>query len=98
VVAPTESVHTESTEGLKYYPNPTGGPFRCENSGPRIRYMDFPLLIGANVLFAVLTTLLWTTREGNKKAKSGRKAGLREEFSIDPSDVPEFKSSWRQSR
>jgi hypothetical protein len=51
----------------------------------------FPLLIGVNVLFAVLTTLLWTTHVGQKKAKGRRRAGCRrEEFSMDP---PPFRNS-----
>jgi hypothetical protein len=90
---------SKSTNELKYHPNPTGGPFRCENLGPRIRCMDFPLLIGVNVLFAVLTTLIWTTQLAPKKAKGRRKTGYqREEFTIDPGNVPEFKPSWRESR
>ena len=61
--------------------------------------MDFPLLIGVNVLFVALTTLLWTEFANRKKAKDRRKrGGLREEFDIDPATVPEFKPSWPESR
>jgi hypothetical protein len=61
--------------------------------------MDFPILIGVNVLFAVLTTLLWTAFVGLKKAKGRSKTGFRrEEFTIDPASVPEFKPTWPESR
>jgi hypothetical protein len=60
--------------------------------------MDFPLLIGINVLFVALTTLLWT-EYGHKKAKNRKKTGCRrEEVGIDPATVPEFKPSWPESR
>jgi len=60
--------------------------------------MDFPLLIGTNILFVALTTLLWSGY-GHKKAKTRKKAGCRrEEVSIDPATVPEFKPSWPESR
>ena len=89
----------ESTNELKYYRNPTGGLFRSGCSGPRIRCMDFPLLIGVNVLFVALTTLLWTEYANRKKAKGGRKeSGRREEIDIDPANVPEFKPSWPEAR
>jgi len=61
--------------------------------------MDFPLLIGVNVLFVALTTLLWTEYAGHKKAKDPKRAGRRrEELSIDPATVPEFKPTWRELR
>ena len=89
----------ESTNQLKYYRNPTGGLFRSGCSAPRIRCMDFPLLIGVNVLFVALTTLLWTEYANRKKAKGQKKeGGRREEIDIDPASVPEFKPSWPESR
>src|SRR5260221_3748810 len=39
--------------------------------------MDFPLLIGVNMLFAVLTTLLWTKFGAHKKATVREKGGSR---------------------
>jgi hypothetical protein len=60
--------------------------------------MDWMPLIALNVVFVTVTALLWVKFLRPRKSKLQCDARLREQFDIDPADVPEFKSTWRNAR
>ena len=60
--------------------------------------MDWMPLVALNVVFAMVTAVVWIKCLRPRKSKLQCRARVREQFEIDPANVPEFKSSWRNAR
>jgi hypothetical protein len=62
--------------------------------------MSWELIVTLNVLFAVTAAVLWTNVSGSKKVKVQRREirHRHDEYEIDPADIPQFKSTWRNAQ
>jgi hypothetical protein len=60
--------------------------------------MDWIPFVALNVAFATAAAAVWIKCLRPQKSKLQCRAQLREQFDINPADVPEFKSTWRNVR
>jgi hypothetical protein len=63
--------------------------------------MGWELIAFLNAVFAISAALLWSACSGPKKSQQVRKGAIRQrrdEFDINPADVPQFKPTWPGSQ
>jgi hypothetical protein len=62
--------------------------------------MSWELIVVLNVGFAISAAVLWTACSGSKKSKvrQGQIRHRHDEFEIEPTNVPQFQSTWRNAR
>jgi hypothetical protein len=61
-----------------------------------IMRLDLAVTIAVNVVLSIAVAVLWTRYFRSKPSKRVRFS--REEFEIDPANVPQFKATWRNAR